>query len=46
MPEEMKVLVLRKRSEILQKVKDYINNFLNPSKVKFFDPSRDDFIEV
>ena len=46
MPEEMKVLVLRKRSEILQKVKDYINNFLNPSKVNFFDPSRGVFIEV
>ena len=42
----MKVLVLRKRSEILQKVKDYINNFLNPSKVNFFDPSRDNFTEV
>ena len=46
MPEEMKVLVLHKRSEILQKVTDYINNFLNPSKVNFFDPSRDEFTEV
>ena len=46
MPEEMKVLVLHKRSEILQKVKDYINNFLNPSKFNFFDPSRDDFTEA
>ena len=42
----MKVLVLCKRSEIPQKVKGYTNNFLNPSKVNFFDPSRDDFTEV
>ena len=46
MPEEMKLLVLCNRNEILQKVKGYINNFLNPSKVNFFDPSRDDFTEV
>ena len=46
MPEEMKVLVLRKRSEILQKVKDYVNNFLNPCKINFFEPSRYDFTEV
>ena len=32
MPEEIKVLVLRKRNKILDKVRDYINNFLNPSK--------------
>ena len=42
----MKVLILRKRSEKLQKLEDYINNFLNPSKVNFFDPSRDNFTEV
>ena len=46
MPEEIKVLVLRKRNEILDKVRDYINNFLNPSKVNFYDPIRDDSIEV
>ena len=46
MPEEKKLLVLHKRKEILQKVKDYINNFLNPSKVHFFDPLRDDFTKV
>ena len=46
MPKGIKVSVLRKRNEILQKVKDYINNFLNPSKVNFFGPSRDDFTEV
>ena len=46
MPEEIKVSVLRKRNEILDKVRDYINNFLNPSKVNFYDPPRDDFVEV
>ena len=46
MPEEVKVLVLSKRKEILLKVKDYINEFLNPSKTKFFDPSRDDSTEI
>ena len=46
MPEEMKVLVLRKRSEILQKVKIYVKNFLNPCKTNFFEPSRYDFTEV
>ena len=42
----MKVFVLRKRNEILQKVKDYINDFLNSPKVNFFDPSRNDFTEI
>ena len=46
MPEEIKVLVLRKRNEILDKVRNYINSFLNPSKVNFYDRTRDDFIEV
>ena len=32
MPEEIKVLVLHKRNKILDKVRDYINSFLNPSK--------------
>ena len=45
-PEKIKVLVLRKRNKILDKVRNYINNFLNPSKVNFYDPTRDDFIEV
>ena len=34
-PEEIKVLVLCKRNNILDKVRDYINNFLNPSKMNF-----------
>ena len=46
MPEEIKVLVLRKRNEILDQVRDYISNFLNPSKVNFYDLTRDDSIEV
>ena len=46
MPEEIKMLFLHKRNEIMDKVKNYINNFLNSSKIHFYDPSRDDFIEV
>ena len=46
MPEEIKVLVLCKRNKILDKIRDYINNFLNPSEINFNDPTRDDFIEV
>ena len=40
------MLVLHKRNEILDKDKDYINNSLNPSGTNFYEPSRDDFIEV
>ena len=46
MPEEVKVLVLGERKEILLKVKDYINDFLNPSKTNFLDPSLNDFTEI
>ena len=46
MPEEVKVLVLSKMKEMLLKVKNYINNFLNPSKINFFDRSRNDFTEI
>ena len=46
MPETIKVLVLRKRNGILDKVRDYISNFLNQSKINFYDPTCDDFIEV
>ena len=46
MPEKVKVLVLHKRKEILDEIRDHINNFLNPSKINFYDPNRDDFIEV
>ena len=27
-------------------IRDYINNFLNPSKTNFYDPIRDNFIDV
>ena len=46
MSKEIKVLVLRKRNKILDKFRDYRNNFLNPSKINFCDPTRDDAIEV
>ena len=34
--DEVKVLVLNKRKEMVLKVKDYINDFLNPSERTFF----------
>ena len=40
MPEEIKVLILRKRNGILDKVRD------NPLKVNFYDSTRDNFLEV
>ena len=46
MPEKVKLLVLHKRKGIFQKVTDYKNNFLNPSKVNFFNPLREDFTKV
>ena len=45
-PEAIKMLVLHKKNEILDKDKDYINNSLNPSETNFYEPSRDGFIEV
>ena len=50
MPEEIKVAVLRIRSEVFLNVnKDYITSYSSPSKINFFDPSRGDtrsFTEV
>ena len=46
MPKNEKILLLQKRIDIFIKVKDYIDSHLNPSKVNFFDPSRDDFRQV
>ena len=40
------MVLSKKRKEIVRKVKDYINDFLNPSKTNFFGPSRNDFIEI
>lgn len=45
MSENEMILLLQKRRDILTKVKDYINN-VNPSKVNFLDPSRDDIWQV
>ena len=45
-PEDIKVLILPKGNEIVDKVKDNINNFLNPSKINFYDPFLGDFIKV
>ena len=41
LPLEVKILVLEKQKDILMKVKDYINNCLNPSKIKLFNHSHD-----
>ena len=46
MSEEIKVLVLRKKNKILDQVRDYIKDFLNPSKIRFYNPTCDDFLEV
>ena len=46
MPEEIKMLVLRTVNKILDKVRNYINNILNLSKINFHDSTRDDFIEI
>ena len=43
MPENMKHSLLSERKDILSKVKDYINNYLNLAKVNFQNLSRDTF---
>lgn len=45
MSENEMILLLQKRRDILTKVKDFRNN-VNPSKVNFLDPSRDDIWQV
>ena len=40
------MLLLHKKNEILDKVKDYVNSFWNLSKINFYGPCRNDFIEV
>ena len=42
----MKHSVLSKRKDILSKVKNYINNHLNPAKVNFCDSSKDTFVNL
>ena len=34
------------RNSILKKVKNYIDNELNPSKKKFLDKTKDDYVEL
>ena len=46
MLEYMKHSVLSKQKDILSKVKNYINNHLNPAKVNFYDSSRDNFVNL
>ena len=46
MPGNMKHSVLSKRKDIFSKVKDYINNHLNPAKVNFYDSSKDIFVNL
>ena len=46
MPGNMKHSVLSKRKDILSKVKDHINNHLNPSKVNFYDSSKVTFMNL
>ena len=43
MPEEIKNQVLKNRSDLLSKVKRYIDTELNPSKNNFYDSSRSDY---
>ena len=46
MPENDKLIILENRKQLLSKVKDYINSYLNPARVNFFDCSQDNFVEV
>ena len=39
MPENEKSLLFQKQSNMITKAKDYINNYLNPSKINVVDPS-------
>ena len=43
MPEEIKLLVLRKRNETFDKARGYTYIFLNPSNINFYDATRDDY---
>ena len=42
----MKHPVFNKRKDVLSKVKDYINNHLNPAKASYYDSSRDTFMNL
>ena len=43
MPEEIKNQVLKNRSDLLSKVKRYIDTELDPSKKNFYDSTRSDY---
>ena len=43
MPEEIKNQVVKNRSDLLSKVKGYIDTELNPSKKNFYDSTRSDY---
>ena len=43
MPEEIKNQVIRNHSDLLSKVKRYIDTELNPSKKNFYDSRRNDY---
>ena len=45
MGEKDKLIILENRKQLLSKVKDYINSYLNPVKVNFFDHCQDNFVE-
>lgn len=46
MPGFEKKTIHSKRKELLDRVKEYINTNLNPTKVNFFDRSKESFVEV
>lgn len=46
MPENDNFIILENRKQLLSKVKDYINSYLNLAKVNFFDRSQDNSVEV
>ena len=45
-PEDIKRAKMQYRNTILKKVKNYIDNELNPSKKKFLDKTKDDYVEL
>ena len=44
-PEDERVVIMEKRKEILIKVKQYINTYLNPANVNFHDRTQNCFVE-
>ena len=46
MTENDKLIFLENRKQVLCKLKDYTDFFLNPAKVNFCDRSQDNFVEI